>query len=553
MTVSLPQNDSPNNQAARKSELERAQNAYQFDYDYLPPMPMIREVPRQEDFTTKYYAARAASVTELPANMLAVQAKSLFDPFDELEDFEDFFPLMPKPASIKTYRTDESFAEQRLSGANPQTIKRINALPEEFKVTNTHFRSVMGNDADLDRELQEGNIYMTDYSDLAFVKGGTYQRGRKYLPSPMALFAWRRSGYRDRGRLVPVAVQIMPTHDAANADKTPVFTPRDDSLRWFIAKLCVQIADANHHEMATHLCWTHLVMEPFGVVTGRQLSERHPLRVLLDQHFRFMLANNELGRQRLVNPTGIVEELLAGTLDESIQLVKNAYEDWNFTDHAFPNEIKKRGMDNRDQLPHYPFRDDGQLLWDAILEFTRNYVGVYYKTDADINADWELQAWAAELPDPQGGRVKGFPTIETKEDLAFVLTNIIFICGPLHGALNFSQYDYMAFVPNAPLAAYCPVPIHKDNLSEKDLMNFLPPPKQAASQLEVMTILTSYKYDRLGFYEDDAFDDDEVNRYVKGFQGDLFSAELRIEQRNSKRLVPYDFLKPSEILNSISI
>ncbi|MDB9309816.1 lipoxygenase family protein [Aphanizomenon sp. CS-733/32] len=46
--------------------------------------------------------------------------------------------------------------------------------------------------------------------------------------------------------------------------------------------------------MSSHLCRTHFVMEPFAVVTPRQLAQNHPLRILLKPHFRFMLANNDL-------------------------------------------------------------------------------------------------------------------------------------------------------------------------------------------------------------------------------------------------------------------
>ena len=57
-----------------------------------------------------------------------------------------------------------------------------------------------------------------------------------------------------------------------------------------------------------------------------------------------MLSNNQLAQQRLINPDGIVDQLLAGTLAESMELVKDAYEPWNLKDFAFPREIENRGM-----------------------------------------------------------------------------------------------------------------------------------------------------------------------------------------------------------------
>ena len=118
--------------------------------------------------------------------------------------------------------------------------------------------------------------------------------------------------------------------------------------------------------MNTHLCRTHLVMEPIAIGTARQLAENHPLSLLLKPHLLFMLTNNNLAQQRLINTGGIVDELLAGTLRESMELVKEAYEGWNIKDFAFPKEIENRRMGNVERLPHYPYRDDGMLVWNAI-------------------------------------------------------------------------------------------------------------------------------------------------------------------------------------------
>jgi len=145
--------------------------------------------------------------------------------------------------------------------------------------------------------------------------------------------------------------------------------------------------------MNSHLCRTHFVMSPIAIGTARQLAENHPLSLLLRPHFLFMLTNNNLGQQRLINIGGPVDTLLAGTLGESMELVKDAYEGWNIKEFAFPTEIKNRGMDNTDRLPHYPYRDDGILVWNAIHTFVSDYLKHFYKTDPqNIIDDTELQA-----------------------------------------------------------------------------------------------------------------------------------------------------------------
>ncbi|MBD2515970.1 lipoxygenase [Nostoc sp. FACHB-973] len=543
----LPQNDP--NPTQRKSSLERKQGEYEFDHDFLPPIAMLKDVPAVENFSTRYIAERTVETAELPINMLAVKTRALWDPLDELQDYEDYFPVLPKPNVIKTYQTDDSFCEQRLCGANPVALQQIKEMPLGFEFTIEELQEKFGESINLVEKLANGNLYITDYRPLSFVKGGTYERGKKYLPTPLAFFCWRSSGFSDRGQLVPIAIQLNP----AVGRQSQLITPFDDPLTWFHAKLCVQIADANHHEMSSHLCRTHFVMEPFAIVTARQLADNHPLNLLLKPHFRFMLANNDLGRKRLVNRGGPVDELLAGTLQESLQIVVNAYQEWSLDQFALPTEIKNRGMGDPDNLPHYPYRDDGMLLWNAIKKFVSEYLNLYYKTPQDLTADLELQAWAQELVSQSGGRVKGVPSrIEKLEQLVDIATAVIFTCGPQHAAVNYPQYEYMTFMPNMPLAAYKQMTPEGTIPDRKSLLSFLPPSKQTADQLSILFILSAYRYDRLGYY-DDKFADPKVQDVLVKFQQDLNDVERKIELNNKSRLIKYNYLKPRLVTNSISI
>jgi arachidonate 15-lipoxygenase len=544
----LPQYDP--NPAERQSSLQKGRKEYEFMYDFLPPMAMIKNVPPSENFSTKYIAERTLEAAELSLNMMAVKAHSLWDPLDELQDYEDFFPVLRKPDVMKTYETDDSFAEQRLCGVNPMVLRQIKEMPANFAFTIQELQAKFGDSIDLIERLATGNLYVADYRPLAFIQGGTYAKGKKYLPAPLAFFCWRTSGFQDRGQLVPVAIQINPN----SGTKSPLVTPFDKPLNWFYAKSCVQIADGNHHEMHTHLCRTHLVMEPFAVVTPRQLAVNHPLRILLKPHFRFMLANNDLARKRLVSRGGLVDQLLAGTLQESLQIVVDGYKDWSLDQFALPTELKNRGMDDVERLPHYPYRDDGILLWNAINKFVYNYLELYYKTSADLIADVELQAWARELVSQKGGRVKGMSDrIDTLEQLVEIVTTIIYICGPQHSAVNFPQYEYMGFVPNMPLAAYKPIQEDGDIKDRQTLIDFLPPAKPTSGQLTTLFTLSAYRYDRLGYYEEKEFIDPNADDVVNKFQQELNIVQRKIELNNKGRLVNYEYLQPRLVLNSISI
>ncbi|NJK74719.1 MAG: lipoxygenase [Microcoleus sp. SU_5_6] len=561
MQPSLPQNDP--NAEKRSDYLKSQQQTYLFDYDYLSPLALSGELPPNESFSINYIAERIQATAELPVNMLAVKARSFLDPLDDLQDYEDFFSLLPLPPIAKTYQTDRAFAEQRLSGANPMVLRLLDPADSRAQILTKlpNLRLL-----DLRKELHDKNIYIADYTGTdsnylapAKVGGGTYEKGQKYLPKPRAFFHWRWTGVRDRGELVPIAIQLDINPESH------VYTPSDPPLDWLFAKLCVQVADANHHEMNTHLGRTHLVMEPFAVVTARQLAKNHPLSLLLTPHFRFMLFNNHAARTQLINPGGPVDTLLAGTLAESLELARESYNTWSLDEFAFPTELKNRGLEDTNQLPHYPYRDDGLLLWNAIRNFVTGFLNHFYPTNQEISEDIELQSWAAELASEKGARVKGMPAqIDTVEQLIEIVTTVIFTCGPQHSAVNYPQDYYMSFAANMPLAAYRDIPAAGEVITEAQILKLLPPHKRAADQLQILYILASYQYDRLGYYDKsykelynksfkEVFEGTPIEILVQQFQQELNIAEQKIDANNKKRVIPYISLKPSLVLNSISI
>ncbi|MEH2288613.1 lipoxygenase family protein [Nostoc sp.] len=541
----LPHKDPDVN--VRINLLDKNRQEYKFNYNHLAPLPVIDKVPHKENFSAEYTAKRLASMATLVPNMLAAKARNFLDPLDELEEYEELLSLLPKPDVIKNYKTDSCFAEQRLSGANPLAIQRIDVLPDNLAVTDSHLQKVAGTELTLEKALKEGKLYFLDYPLLSDIKGGVYENVKKYLPKPQALFYWQSNHSSNGGSLVPVAIQI--NHDSGA--KSVIYTPDDPHLDWFLAKTCVQIADGNHQELGSHFSYTHAVMAPFAIVTARQLAENHPIALLLKPHFRFMLFDNDLGRTQFLQPGGPVDEFMAGSLAESLGFVAKVYEEWSVEKFTFPRLIKSRKTDDPEILPHFPFRDDGILIWNAVEKFVAEYLQLYYKTSQDISDDYELQNWARELVAQDGGRVKGMPAkIETLEQLIEIISVVVFTCAPLHSALNFSQYEYMAFVPNMPYAAYHPIPETK-GVDLETIMKILPPFKQAADQVMWTEILTSYHYDKLGFY-DEEFADPLAQEIVVQFQQNLHEIERQIDIRNQTRPIPYNYFKPSEIINSIN-
>ena len=133
-----------------------------------------------------------------------------------------------------------------------------------------------------------------------------------------------------------------------------------------------------------------------------------------------------------------------------------------------------------------------------------------------------------------------------------LITQLIFTCGPQHAAVNFPQYDYLAYAPNMPFAAYTAPPADMSPGDETTLMDLLLPMNRASAQILIIRALTAFRTERLGDYGSNYFADLQTREVVGEFQTELLGAEASIDERNQVR-EPYHFLKPSMIPNSGSI
>ncbi|MEM7579162.1 MAG: lipoxygenase family protein [Mastigocoleus sp.] len=470
----------------------------------------------------------------------------------KIQDYNKLFPIMELPDIANTFTEDEVFAYTRVAGYNPVVIQVVKNLGDRFPVTEAQYQEVMGSGDSLAAAGEEGRLYLADYGILEGAINGTFPNQQKYICAPLALFAVpKKENENDSGLMRPVAIQC-----GQDPESTPILTPKSDKYAWLFAKTIVQIADANHHEAVTHLGRTHLFVGPFAIATHRQLPKHHPLHILLIPHFAGTLAINDSAQRVLIAPGGGVDELLASTIDNSRVLAGAGLQSYGFNDAMLPKQFKKRGVDDSKKLPVYPYRDDALLIWNAIHQWVSDYLGIYYKNNNDIQNDKYLQAWAIEVGAYNGGRVPDFGQkdggIQTLDYLIDAVTLIIFTASAQHAAVNFPQKDMMSYAPAIPLAGYQPASLLKDGVTEQDYLNLLPPLEQAQGQLNLVTLLGSIYYTRLGNYEEEYFKDNLVEEALQTFQNSLRDIEDTINQRNQTRLT-YEYLLPSRIPQSINI
>ncbi|MEH2144802.1 lipoxygenase family protein [Nostoc sp.] len=467
-----------------------------------------------------------------------------------LKDYENLFVMIGVPAIAKTYQEDEVFAYMRVAGYNPVMIERVTSPGDRFPVTDEHYQAVMGTDDSLAAAGLEGRLYLADYKILSGAINGTYPHEQKYVYAPIALFALPKGS--DPTRLLrPIAIQCGQTPGS----DYPIITPNSGKYAWLFAKTVVQIADANFHEPITHLARTHLLIGVFAIATYRQLPLTHPLIILLRPHFDSTLAINDAAQRILIAPGGGVDRLLSASIDNSRVLTVLGLQSYGFNSAILPKQFQQRGVDDPNLLPVYPYRDDALLVWDAIHQWVWDYLNLYYLTDEDIQKDTALQAWAAEISAYDGGRIPDFGEnggIKTLNYLNDAITLIIFTASAQHAAVNFPQKDLMGYAAAIPLAGYLPASTLKREVTEQDYLNLLPPLDQAQRQYNLLSLLGSVYYNKLGEYQQGYFTDQKVKPLLQAFQSNLQQVEDTIKQRNLHRPI-YEYLLPSKIPQSINI
>ncbi|HWV61043.1 MAG TPA: lipoxygenase family protein, partial [Sphingopyxis sp.] len=471
-----------------------------------------------------------------------------------IEAYRALFATLPVPGVSYMFQDDAEFARLRVQGPNCMLIAAVGtALPSHFPLRAAQYAAVVNGDT-LEAALADGRLFMLDYQPLEVLDPGTYGSLAKYAWQPMALFAVPPGG----SSLVPVAIQCG--QDPADY---PIFTPSpaaDKLWGWEMAKLVVEVADGNYHELFTHLARTHLVIEAFAVATHRHLAEAHPIWALLVPHFEGTLFINEAAATSLIAANGPIDHIFAGTIASSQAAAVDARLAFDFHGKMPHADFAARGVGVDSALADYPYRDDALLVWDAIHEWARQYVDLYYAHDADLVADTELSAWAACLAGE--AKIKGFGPVTTRKQLADVCAMVMFTASAQHAAVNFPQKDIMAFAPAVTGAGWQAAPNGQRGHDKAGWLAMMPPMALALEQLNVLELLGSVHYRPLGDYRSNAFpypkwfQDPRVTAAegpLVWFQAALKGVEAEIVQRNAERMQPYPYLQPSLIPTSINI
>lgn len=556
MVNTLPQKENNITQSRKRIRyLQRMQSKYEYAYEFSETIAVVRKLPWRE-LPGLYYLIRAAMnlfllVPSMPSLIRTVLRYILGRPLENYQDYI-FYPRSPLPKQevIHDFQQDLQFGLQRVVGVNPAIFRAVSSKqPLPDKISEPDVRRIYAeqiNEPHYAAAVSQKRLYVLDYSVLDILQQNTGQidGGRKqYVTTPIVVLFQQTDGL-----LLPLAIQLYQDDRPDN----PVYSAKDGNL-WIAAKTFAQIADGNHHILYTHATRIHYVMEAIIMASRRQLYSTHPLAVLLQPHLRYTLMINHQHtflRNRKGRP-GRFGELFAGDYDATTQCMADGMTSFDFKAFAFPNDIKRREVDNPDLF--YPYRDDGILLWDAIQNFSKEYISVYYSSDADVIEDYELQAWANDIAASNRGRIPGFPQkIMSTKELAETIGHIIFLCTAYHSCIHFNQYSYPGFVPNMPYSAYIQPPDGKESdINAEELFRIQPAFRAAYSQTWTF-FLTNFRVNRIGQYPLQRFDPDAC-QVIERFNLRLREIEIHIDEKNKTRPVSYERMHPAVIPNGVTV
>ncbi|XP_068198895.1 hydroperoxide isomerase ALOXE3-like [Antennarius striatus] len=467
--------------------------------------------------------------------------------WENIEDMKKIFWFQKTTISeyvSEHWKEDDFYGYQFLNGINPNVIKRCSKLPSNFPVTEEMVKPFLGEGTSLQGEIEKGHIFICDQKKMDGIPARLYNGERLHMASGLCLFY-----LNPEQKLMPIAIQLnqQPTKE------NPIFLPSDLETDWLLAKLFFKNADSLDHEAVHHLLNTHFLAEVYTVASFRCLSEIHPLYKLLFPNFRYTLPINIGGRATLFKPDGALSTSSLG-YDGILELMRRSLAEMTYSSLCLPENIAARGLES---IPNFYYRDDGLKLWKIINSFVKGVVEYFYPSDSEVCRDNELQKWISEIFTHGflGNKDSGFPSnFHTVQELVKFITMMIFTVSAQHAAVNSGQFDYYSWVPNGPLLLVKPAPNTKGQSSTTTVLDTLPNVGETAAFAAVVLLLSETYSDAvpLGMYPEERFDDPAIKRMMQEFQAELSYLGEEIAERNSKLEVPYTYLHPANIENSVA-
>uniref|UniRef100_A0A8D1JSI3 Polyunsaturated fatty acid lipoxygenase ALOX15 n=1 Tax=Sus scrofa TaxID=9823 RepID=A0A8D1JSI3_PIG len=507
----------------------------------------IHDLPVDERFLEDKRIDFEASLAKGLADLAVKDSLNVLMSWNSLDSFNRIFWCGQSKLAEQvrdSWKEDALFGYQFLNGTNPMLLRHSVELPARLK-----FPPGMEElQAQLEKELQGGTLFEADFSLLDGIKANVILCSQQYLAVPLVMLKLQPDG-----KLLPMVIQLQLPREGSPLP--PLFLPTDPPMVWLLAKCWVRSSDFQLHELHSHLLRGHLMAEVIAVATMRCLPSIHPIFKLLIPHFRYTMEINVRARNGLVSDLGIFDQVVSTGGGGHVELLRRAAALLTYSSFCPPDDLADRGLLG---VESSFYAQDALRLWEVISRYVEGIVSLHYKTDESVKEDFELQAWCREFTEIGllGAQDRGFPvSLQSKEQLCHFVTMCIFTCTGQHSSNHLGQLDWYAWVPNAPCTMRMPPPTTKEDVTMATVMGSLPDVRQACLQMAITWHLGRRQPDMvpLGHHKEMYFSSPKAKAVLNQFQRDLENLEKAITARNEQLNLPYEYLRPSLIENSVTI
>ncbi|XP_063674416.1 polyunsaturated fatty acid 5-lipoxygenase-like isoform X2 [Bolinopsis microptera] len=547
----------------------------QVNYDKLPRFLKFKNA-RQKAFQLNLRRGHNMMKRTVIENKISVIfGKDTPEHFKSFKEFETLFVELAEDhgydlgmvddvlSVIKYWKTDEEFTRQELAGINPARIIKITTLPDTWDNMLDMPEHVMGEGVSLQAELEAGRMYMIDTNMLEVVgDGGILMPILTGFSLPMIVSLGDCLYYHDRvaDTLRPVAIRL----EYKNGGEAPTFwfppKPSDSEispeyLSWLQAKLYFRSSNMQIHAILTHFVRAHAVVEVFAIAMYRCLPKQHPLHKLLQPHLMGVIPINVQGREFLTKSTGVMAALMASG-DKLWSLADVFMKQFRYEHLLHPEDVKRRGVED---IPNYHYRDDGMMWWNNLKQYCEEFIALHYTSDELVKGDSELQNMVDEIKNQGYKRLPeqgGFPgSLDTIEQLIEYTTALIWNGSIWHTAVNFGQFNYLAFVPNAPCAMTMPPPPQDETITMERILLSLPVKEMARVQIDIsysLSLFSPVEKFYLGSVREEKEDlrtetmmvDEKEVQCIERLVNRLTDMQEHIDKRNDGLKMPYMIIRP---------
>uniref|UniRef100_F6U3I6 Arachidonate 15-lipoxygenase n=1 Tax=Monodelphis domestica TaxID=13616 RepID=F6U3I6_MONDO len=502
----------------------------------------LSDLPLDERFHEEKRLDFECSLAKGLKDLAIKDTLNILSSWKTLEDYNRIFWCGQSKLAEKVrdlWKEDSFFGYQFLNGANPMLLRRSTKLPARLKLP--------PGSEELQAELEAGSLFEADFSLLDGIQANVILCCQQYLAAPLVMLKLEPDG-----TLLPMAIQIQVP--GVGLPNPPVFLPSDPPMTWLLAKAWVRSSDFQLHQLQFHLLRGHLMAEVIAVATMRCLPTLHPIFKILIPHLRYTMEINVRARTGLVSNGGVFDQVVSTGGGGHVTVLQKAGKYLHYRSLCPPYDLADRGLLG---VSSAYYAQDALRVWDIIKRYVEGIVYLYYAGDEDVENDTELQAWCKEITEIglHGAQDREFPTsFHSREELCLFVTMCIFTCTCQHSSVHQGQLDWYAWVPNAPCTMRMPPPTTKDVTLEM-VMASLPNFHQASLQMSLTWQLGRAQPNMvpLGQHKEQYFSDSAALAVLKCFREELAVLDKEIKERNAKLDLPYEYLLPSRVENSVTI